>query len=337
MKTQATTDADQPAARNRTDALPGSPRDGSGDRDGSCQAIVAGRDSYGQVLWLFGDSIFRGWSLKIFPDAMSDADIAAQPLYPLRSPASMINLILADQGAVELDGGGVAITGQYVACYAGLAGPPGDMSLATSRIERLFTEGSIRPGDVLTFLDAGLHTNDPDIYEAQWLRVRRCAACDGVRLVMCTAFDDLAADPRKVIGDDPSESFMYEVPFRGAASGILRTHNDAVRAAAAVEGLPGETDLVDMARIIQEFEVEIRRDFDVKIYHRGGIHPNVWGQLRLAAELFRSAWPDLPMCASARLESLAADNWGRLGYKTQSPGWSPKAAAKLMSRCLGLA
>lgn len=119
-------------------------------------ALLNDRGRHDRIIHLYGDSIFHGWALRDFPEALDPA----HPLYAFRSIPSMANAALQDNGCtVRFAYGGAAI------------GDPAAPQTIRDRI----AAGVIRSGDVVVFEDAGSHGSDPAAYCAQWQALRAAA------------------------------------------------------------------------------------------------------------------------------------------------------------------
>ncbi|MBC8001423.1 MAG: hypothetical protein H7X97_02435, partial [Opitutaceae bacterium] len=218
----------------------------------------ADRRRFGRTLWFFGDSIFRGFALGTFADQIAPERIDRDPLWPFRSPAAMINLFLYDLGLLKLNSAGVATEGEYVAVFAGTTGFPEIPRKGRNHVRRAAKTGLIRAGDTLAFLDAAQHAGDPGSHEAAWKDIRRAAAATGVPILMCTAFDNLAHDRRTSVGGGKKELCMHDLPWAGG-----RSHNDALRAAAADRTIPGEVRLVEASSIIKKWHAELQSRYQI--------------------------------------------------------------------------
>ena len=243
------------------------------------------------TVWLCGDSIFRGAALDRFPDEYAAAEIEAEPLWPLRSPAAVMNLVL----------------GEDLVRLGGVTGLPDTADKAALLLDRQLAAGEIGPADVIVFLDVGPHAQDPDQHERQWLALRTAAAGrHPVHLVMCGGFDD---------GARGRIDQMHDRPF-GA-----RSHNDAVRAAATAEGtFAGRTSFLDLAAPLAAFDRDIGGRFGGRAYQADGVHLTHWGQMRLCALILAAALPDRALDLGG-LMGLVAERWRALGAA------SPEAAA----------
>ena len=91
------------------------------------------------ILWLFGDSIFRG--------AIGETDVAAEdPLWPIRAPGPMLDLFAGEPFARL--GGGTRI-------------PDGIDKAA--RLLAAMVGREIAADDAIVMLDVGPHSGDPDL------------------------------------------------------------------------------------------------------------------------------------------------------------------------------
>jgi hypothetical protein len=224
-------------------------------RDAVCLSILQDRDSYGRVLWMIGDSIFRGLGLGKYPDEFTPEEIAAESRWPFRSPAATINHFL--QGR------------PFVACFAGTIGRPRPTADSLRWIDYLVTERMIREGDFVVFLDVGEHGSDPDDHEQHWLSLRRAIVERApVTLIVCTGFDNFASRNQAAL-PTTKHLFMYDLAFGD------RSHNDAICAAAqAPVNAIGKTLLFEPKVFLEPSD-----------YHADAIHLNLKGQTKLSLEL----------------------------------------------------
>lgn len=217
-------------------------------------------------IWLWGDSIFTGSALGRKLRLFSEAEAAAEPMWPIRSPATTMNLLWGDD-LVE---------------RGGQTGMPDEVDLRSSELRAAIFSGQIQPGDSIVFLDVGHHCCNPARHEALWDRLRR-AAIDQVpvNLFMCTGFDNVDRS-RPPFSSQPAEPLMHDLLFGD------RSHNDAIRAAATVEvGGPGTTTLVEIGAAISE----LHRDLvavGATAYRPDNIHLNLLGQTGLSIMLCRA-------------------------------------------------
>lgn len=202
------------------------------------EEISKNRDQFGQVVFLFGDSIMRGYALGFFPDKATEVQ-KKDPLWSERSPASM----LLQKG--------------ITATYSSFTGQPDVASEAASRISNLIDQNIIRSGDVVVMEDAGRHSSDPLSYFDNWLTVGREFQRANVTLVMMTIPDKIQAAE---LGGQSADLYRYSVDFNGLS------HNDSTRIAAHVLGAR----LIDLKALIDTA--------GPSALHEDGIHPNVKGQ-----------------------------------------------------------
>lgn len=225
------------------------------------------------MIWLFGDSIFRGFALGRFPEAYAPEEIEAEPLWPLRAPASMINLM----------------AGEEITALAGLTGLPDPQMIAMGKkdLQRGIDRGMIKPGDSLVFLDVGFHAADPETHRQQWLEVRRNAVADRpFRAFLCTGFDGLTASHRakRASRGQDTKLFEHDAAFNRAV----------VEAACAPGDYKGETFVIDTGQAMSDFDAAAGR-VGGSAYLSDGVHLNLWGQLRLSVAIGRAVAPDLKL------------------------------------------
>lgn len=196
------------------------------------------------TIWLFGDSIFHG--------EKGEQNLPENhPLWPIRSPAQMIGMLLPEQD-VRL-GGLTGIPERVEDCAAAIA-------------RRVASE--IMSDDAIVMLDVGRHSLDPDVHERQWLRLRRAVSGHPGPLLICEGFDNGALG---------RPAFMHAQAIHG------RSPNEAVRAAAQaqVDGGGGAT-FVPTHAPLQAFDSAARRGFGARVFRRDGVHLKPWGQARLS-------------------------------------------------------
>ena len=235
-------------------------------RDETHRSLRANRDTYSRVIHLFGDSISRGWALRTFPDIAAD-EVRSSTAWPLRSPASMLNLLIADAGLAH----------EWVAAYGSDLGFPDDERIAQNAgyLADLVAQNVIRLGDVVVLEDAGLHPRDPDKYEAQWRKLLQVIAPSGAQIVMVEMFDYITEEK---VGEDPADSYRFSVPFKGYVTKAVRTHNQATVTAARAFNVP----VLPLKRRMDDYRTALAR-FQTDPIHPDGIHPNIWGQCIFAA------------------------------------------------------
>lgn len=227
-------------------------------------------------LRLFGDSILRGHTVVTRPDLMTSEEATAVPLWPVRSPYSVINLLF----------------GAEVAQFVGRLKLPGVRdSVGSVRQARL--SGEIRPDDTVIMLDVGPHCGDPDALEHAWRRLRaEVTKADPFRLLICEGFDN---------GAGGRETHIYERPIGG------RSMNDAIRSA-ATEPQPtwaGRTEFVPLAQGLADYHRWLKARFGLSGYDHDDVHLTVWGQFRLCALLLRAALSETALPLDNLLRSLS--------------------------------
>lgn len=306
----------------------------AGRFDPTYARIVADRDSFGRVVHLFGDSIFRGWALRRPADEFSVEEAAREPLWPLRSPASMLNLFLSESGyPIRFDGHGAVVAAQIAAGYAGAAGQPREATskAVAAAIARAIERRTIRPGDILAFEDAGGHLRDPDGYQKNWEMLRAAASVIDVTIILMDMFDYL---PVEEWGGRPADEYRFDVRFPSAISPPLRSHNEATRAAAAAEiGGAARTLMLPLDAMMDGFKQRMESRFGVAVVHSDGVHPNIWGQCLIVGAIARAAGIEIRLSESGAFAALVRRNVDRLGYGSRSERWTADAAVSSALQC----
>lgn len=243
--------------------------------DPDSAAVQQHRDNFDHVVFLFGDSISRGFGLRVWADEMDRGNA----LWELRSPSSMINMMLRDSGIrQERDACGVLSAAANVAVYAGRSGQPLGGEEAAARLRDLVQRRIIRAGDVVVLEDARDVEERVHPYAANWILVREALRDTGVTVIMMTMPE---MEINRPLRDDHGASF-----------------NDATRQAAAhaVNGAPAV--LIDMEAALRSFDQRATQ-FGVLSLQSDELHPNVWGQCVIAASVLRAAgaeshaWPSM--------------------------------------------
>jgi hypothetical protein len=250
---------------------------------------------------LFGDSIFRGWALRSFPDRLSPLN----PLFAFSSIALTANVLTTASD--------IPVSFHY-AGYA-FGRPSADIV-----IPALIEQEEIRPGDFVLFEDAGPHLQDPDLYQARWEDMRRAVPADrNLTVIMMTMCDYPPAPPE----------CQYDRVFGS------RSMNDATRTAAAAE-LPHSprAHLLDLNARMDAFRESLLTSDDIDPIHPDGIHPNVWGQLFIVGEILRATGVGSHINSFEPIRDIASRNWHTLGYGTRSPTWTAIRSADLAEYCL---
>lgn len=281
------------------------------------EQIAANRAAYDRVVFVFGDSVVMMCSLEpvdfsqlqakkndtqFMISAMAEkmrqandpGEQVRDPLWCMRSPASALNALFADSGLLTASDHGLAVpAARLVAAYAGALGMPlpKDVAARAEEIAGLFASGVIRDGDVVILEDAGYNGQNPDAYEQDWLVLGRTVLRGAaVTLVLFDMFDDIPEEP--VMGIPP-DGFRFEAAFPSPATGGSRSHNQALRDAAAKLAKDpdnkGTLVFLDMRRRMDAFRAALDATFGLAALTPEGIHPNLWGEAYLARELLRAA------------------------------------------------
>ena len=227
------------------------------------------------MIRLFGDSIFRGSAVTMRPDLKDEVRAAKVPLWPLRWPASVMNLVL----------GGASVS------VAGRLRLPEGIKASLRDLQSAFESGTLGPDDVLIMLDVGEHKVDPDAHEDAWRQLRRAATRERpTRLLICEGFDN---------GAGGKLAYRYDVVFG------RRSINQAIRDA-ALEPQPtyvGSTEFVPLSQPIARYHRWLDERFGVSAYRSDGIHLNVWDNSAFVAACWApcslkrpSIWPGSSRC-----------------------------------------
>jgi hypothetical protein len=236
------------------------------------------------TLWLFGDSIFHGYGFR--------RKLAAyEPVWPVRAPAPMIDLML----------------GEPFAILAGLTSIPDHVDDAAARLEAMVGR-IIGPADTILMLDVGGHSYDPDLHERQWLQLRAAVRAHPGLTLICEGFDFGAGGHKRRI---------HSKPIGG------RSPNDAVLAAAmAPLDQAGRTRFVPVFKPLLRYHHALTRLGGEGCFWADGVHLNVWGLARLCW-LILDALGRADTHAMTRWRDFAAANWSELGAA------DPATAAKM--------
>ncbi len=221
-----------------------------------------------------GDCIIRGWGLGIAADAVP----VSNPLYPFRSVWSIANELLEENGAPAR------------AAWFSLPSPtwPGGAGVVSYRVGL-----DAQPGDFVLFQDAGNHNSDPDAYQAAVEACLDAAAKPGVSVGIMTTFDYSPA---------PADC-QFDLEFNG------RTINDAIRAAASARSAP----VLDMNAKMDGWRASALSGDGVAVMHPDGIHPNVWGQIRMVGAILAFVGLD-GLLSYEGVKAIASANWEALRY-----------------------
>ncbi|EKO39161.1 MAG: hypothetical protein B193_2121 [Solidesulfovibrio magneticus str. Maddingley MBC34] len=308
--------------------------------DAVFKQIAANRDAYGRVVFIFGDSVVmlcsltevdfsaikensndQAYMVSAMADLMRDKEKAkgkgTDPLWPMHSLASSMNFQFAAAGLLDTpDGGDTVPAARVVAAYAGALGQPfpKDVEARADQLAGLAKDGVIRDGDVVILEDAGFHGQDPDAYEANWLRLGRSILENvGATVIMCDMFD---AIPDGSIMGVPAEAFRFEALFPSNVPEGKRSHNQALRAAAAkLAALPdskGKVVLLDLRPRMNAFKAALTAELGGEAIMPEGIHPSPWGVAFMGREYLRAAGLAPQLTNPAPYVDRLAANAGRL-------------------------
>ncbi|MCC6179107.1 MAG: SGNH/GDSL hydrolase family protein [Chloroflexi bacterium] len=248
--------------------------------------VVRNRDTYGRVIWLYGDSISQGYALGTF------APPADHPLYAVRSPASTYRAIAEENGIAD-----VLVRVEWLIA----ADEQGQMSFRPNWIRRAIVSGAIRRGDVVLLEDAGPHTVEAMLYQVA-LDCLRAEATDRheITCVMLTTPDYPPAP----------ENSQWDRLLRDG-----RSVNEAIREAATLaRPWRGRTVLLDMNAEMDRRRASALSQDGVDVMHPDGIHPNVWGQCLYVGQILRVTGLRSRVRTIATVEDVCAANDQLLAY-----------------------
>lgn len=261
--------------------------------DANYNLVVANRDSYAKVIWLYGDSISRGFATGTFTDLMSPTD----PLFQFASIANMADMALSENGVIN----------QAIVVYAG--------NISAADIGAKFASGLIRSGDVVVVEDAAVPSasiaTTPDQYRDWWLTIRDAATrYHDVTLVMMTMFDYC---------HDGNLACTTTNQFDTVQSGG-KTWNDAIREAASADpdDYVGQTLLIDMNAAMDNWRSSALSLDGIDVMHGDGIHPNVWGQMKMVGLILRTCGLRYMINTVETMKALASANIATLKYGVSS-------------------
>lgn len=285
--------------------LPTVARAQSGPLDPLYGEILVDRDRRGRVIHLYGDSIARGYGLGIFADQVDQP----HPLYELRSIGSTANIVLAENGRKD------------VFAYGGAAIVEGETTAEVIR-ERV-ASGVIRSGDVVVIEDAGKHSCDPGDYADKIADLREAITEQhDITAIFMTMFDypdgsNLASNP----------DYQYDLPFGG------ETINQAIAEAVTEDrDYVGQSRLLDMNARMDQWRSSALAIDGVPVMRPDGIHPNVWGQMRMAGEILKAAGLRPYLSTTESVQTIARVNYQALAYG--AAGFTASRAAAYASNCL---
>jgi hypothetical protein len=262
------------------------------------------RADFGQVVFLFGDSIVRGLALGSFTPP------ADHPLWCFRSPGAVLATLQAENAL-----GGYAF-----------ATVNGSELVEPSVIDGLVENGTIRDGDVIMVEDAGGHPHPPPDYRGRLLGIRRVATlAHAITVVALTTPDyiDVARHPE-------SAPNRWNVEVDGM------THNAALRQGATepIPGAVGSTILVDWQCHADAVRRQLQVEHGLDIFQPDGTHPNVLGQMQFVGLVLEAI--GVPIESTHVVEHIAASAPGQLDHEAslKSATWGVEPAVLWVRRLL---
>ncbi len=284
--------------------------------DALCVDVVKHRNDHGAIVHLFGDSIARGRALDNYEDGDRPLD-ARHPLYRFRSIASTANWALEHNGRPE----------RFAYCGAI------DAELIASRV----ASGVIRAGDTVVLEDAGNYQPGVAAYYRFLLDARHAAEAPGVTVVMMTMFDYCVGSNMACANADA----QYDRPRRNGPDDT-GTLNAATRGAATVRvspqrgrargRQPGRTVLIDMNAIMDDWRSTALTADGVTVMDNDGVHPNVWGQMKMTQHILAAARLRPYITDVDPLQDLAEENHPALSYGSTT--FSPARARVYVAEML---
>jgi len=279
--------------------------------------IEANRQAYGRVMFLFGDSVamicllgdadlagvkgdindphfLASAMAQLMRTANEPGERAKDPLWPMHSPASAINTVLAASGQLTTpDSGRTIPSAKLVAAYAGPLGLP-DTKLVHKQarhIEDLIAKGVLRDGDVVIFEDAGYHGQNPDAYADNWTSLARAVLSRvDATLVFLDTYDTI---PEGEVMGLSANAFRFEAPYPSPRTGGSRSHNQAIRdafaAVAASPDLRGRAVFCSLRQSLEAFSEILSQTFGITAMTFEGVHPNILGEAFMVRQLLRAA------------------------------------------------
>ena len=169
------------------------------------------------------------------------------------------------------------------------------------QMRRELASGMIVDGDVIVFEDAGPHENNVDARRQRFLNMKRTIEESGrkVSLVLTTMFDYWPTPP------------YYNSEYDAIVGDSGVTMNDVVRSVAT----SASSSLLDWNTKMDMAVTEFRR-FGISPMHRDAVHPNIFGNLLLAASLLNHIGLPITNYDTIRdtFHRLPPDYYGRLGW-----------------------
>ena len=308
--------------------------------DAAFAQIAANRDAYGRAVFIFGDSVAMLCSLEevdfstlkekandsnymvsamatLMRESENPGEKTADPLWPMHSLASAMNFLFAASGLLTTPDNGTTIPdARVVASYAGSLGLPfpKDVAQRSEFIAKSIESGLIRDGDILVLEDAAFHGQDPDAYEGYWMGIgQTILSRAAVTVVMCDMFD---AIPDGQVMGFPADAFRFEALYPSASLGRPRSHNQALRdAAAKLAAWPeskGKLVFIDLRRRMDAFRQALETELGAKAIMPEGIHPSPWGVAFMVRELLRETGLAAQLTERETYLDMLAKNASRL-------------------------
>lgn len=258
--------------------------------------IVANRNDYGRVIGLHGDSITRGFALGVFEDAVSPLD----PLYNFRSIESMCNWALTLNGRTE--------TVAFVDTFN------------PSRIADHIANGVYRDDDLIICQDAADPEETVTAYYRRWRDCRFNTVFAGLEFAGQTT-------------PDYSTNALHQFDLKRGDP--PQSYNDIIRAACTVDtdSATGTTQLIDMNALIDEWRALASFVDGVDVMLTGGIHVNVWGQLRMAGAVLEAAGLRQYVTDVDAIQDVAEANFADLDYGSAT--FTGARARLYVKHCIG--
>lgn len=284
--------------------------------DALCVDVVRHRNAHGAIVHLYGDSIARGKALERYEDGADPLDLE-HPLYAFRSIASTANWALEHNGRPE----------RFAYCGA----------INTDTIASRIASGVIRAGDTVVLEDAGRYRRGVADYYDFMLRARQAAEAPGVTVVMMTMFDycvgaNMAcANPDaqydRARSNGPDDTGTLNSATRGAAT--IRFSSTRARDPAR---RPGRTVLIEMNTIMDDWRSSALSMDGVNVMDNDGVHPNVWGQMKMTQHILAAAGLRPYIADVDPLQDLAEANYQTLAYGSAS--FTPDRARTYVAQML---
>jgi hypothetical protein len=260
----------------------------SGGADTTCVTATTNRAALGRVVFMFGDSISRGYGLGVFAD--NPALTSAHPLWVFRSIAATANAALAANSRNE----------RFAYCGG----------LSATDIGDLITANVIKSTDLVIVEDAGDYAGTVNDYYSLMFGVRVATAGAGVPVAFITMFDYC---------ESANMACSIDAEYDKIRTG--GTWNDATRRAATITNNPvfgsafaAPTSLIDMNWLMDVWRGAAIGTDGVDVMNTDGVHPNVWGQLKMTQHYLAVAGLLQHIADIDALQDVAEANYSSLAY-----------------------